>query len=222
MRKIHILGLALFAVLAFSAVATSAAFAVSEFLVGGAPAIAEQPGESSGTLKLTDLTSFGEATVECTGILVGEFMGANDFLVLMVLNLNKELIELGLLALECEGSGLCEKAGALVWPEKLPWLAEVVLDAGTTFLIHLTEGEEGGMPAYASSCKTFLGQTEDECEGLVSGKLENMAEGLLAIFSLAEVEAEGEQSLCKFTNGKTGHLAGEGLLTSSAGAVTAS
>jgi len=43
MKKIHLLGLALFAVFAFSAVAASTAFAESEFLVGGKTGLAGEP-----------------------------------------------------------------------------------------------------------------------------------------------------------------------------------
>ncbi|HEY5194267.1 MAG TPA: hypothetical protein VIJ39_10405 [Solirubrobacteraceae bacterium] len=219
MKKFQILGLTLFAVFALSAVVASSAFAVSEFLVGGVAAKAGETGESTGMLALTDLTSLGEATVTCTGILDGVFDSANDFLVTEVLNLAKELIGpalgTGSLALECEGSGLCEKAGAKVWPVHLPWLAEVVLDAGTTFLLHLTEAGSG-FPGYEVVCKTLLGETTDECVGLVSALLENTATELLALFSLVEQEKEKEEATCTFTKEATGHLQGEGLLKAKA------
>jgi len=118
---------------------------------------------------------------------------------------------------------VCEKVGVKIWPVHLPWLADVALGEGVVFLLRITEAETG-MPSYEVVCKTLLGELTDECIGLVSGLLENMATSteLLAIFSLTEIEKEREELTCIFTKEKTAHLQGEVSLTVAGKATAAS
>jgi hypothetical protein len=221
MKKLQVLGLALFAVIAFGAVSVSVASAASVWLVDGAAPVAGTAMSTEGELALTDLTSLGEVTVDCSGILVGEFKSNTDILITAVLNLAGEAISsepLVGLALSCTGLGLLTGTCS-VWPEHLPWLAELELMVAPEpeWLIDLTEDTETatGLPAYHITCKTVIGTTaEDLCEGLVSGPLENMAaeSDVLESFILSEQEADGELAPCTFTGSNTGHIEGLGSL----------
>jgi hypothetical protein len=218
MKKIQILMLAAFAVFAISAVASGTAFAESELLLNGEPVkVGDEILGESAALVLTDLTSLGSATVSCSGFLHGTISSVvpNDLLITEVLDLENKLVSstpLTGLALSCAGSGLCVGL-AEVWPENLPWLAEIIL-SGTTFLFHLTE-DGFGFPAYDVLCTNSFGlMSDDLCEGLASGVLENMAgeNDVLGIFSLAEQEAEKELATCETGGAEKGHISGEFLL----------
>jgi hypothetical protein len=104
-----------------------------------------------------------------------------------------------------------------MWPDGLPWLITIEL-SGTVFLFRVTE-DGGGAHGYHLTCKNILGgTTEDLCtRSSKSGVLENMTEGLLAIFSLTEQESDKEEGLCTLTDEETAHSNGSGLVTSDTG-----
>jgi hypothetical protein len=221
-KKGSIFGVMLFALLAFTAVSVSSASA-SELLVGGLTVEEAKAKETeiliTGELSLTDLTSLGNGTVACSGILHGLILEATDIDIESLLNLENVAISstpLSGTGLDCTGSELCTGL-AEVWPDGLPWLVTVEL-SGTTFLYNL--GEDGnGKIGYHITCKNILGgTTEDLCvRSLVTGVLENMTEGLLAIFSLEEQETNKEEAECTLTKEETGHVNGSGLVTSDTG-----
>jgi len=221
-KKGSIFGVMLFALLAFTAVSVSSASA-SELLVGGLTVAEAKAAETeiliTGTLLLTDLTGLGNGTVSCSGILHGLILSGTDIDIESLLNLENVVISTTPLtgtALDCTGSELCTGL-AEVWPDGLPWLVGVEL-SGTTFLYNLTEDGNGAV-GYHITCKNILGgTTEDLCtRALVTGVLENMTEGLLAIFSLEEQELDKEEALCTLTKEETGHVNGSGVVTSDTG-----
>jgi hypothetical protein len=208
MRKIQILGLTLFAVFAFSAIAASVAFAESEFLVGGVAAKVGEPVHSEGELELiaTKQTIFNiTARVLCSGLIEGTFEGANDALLTKAFDLaGKELTELaGGVAVECVNLENCPTP--LVFPDNLPWLAEIVLDSATELLLHLTEDGKG-FPGWDVEC---MGNGfSNLCSGLVSGLTENLPgeKDFDVIFTRAEQEAANEGGTC--TEGGPAYIAG--------------
>jgi hypothetical protein len=219
MRKIQILGLALFAVFAFSVVVASASAEVALWLVEEKD-ITEAEGplavHSEGELLLTDLnTLFGVATVDCSGFLVGT-VGPNQFdLIESILNLSFELIEeLPGLGLLCLGLGEClEEEDAEVRPEHLPWLTELELMevGGVVLFLNKILADGNGEPAYESICLDLFGFShEDLCEGATSMKIENMVlpEFTLGIFN----EAESEKGTCTLGGAESGDIEGEGSI----------
>jgi hypothetical protein len=170
---------------------------------------------------MTDLTSIGNATVTCSSIAHGLILSTTDIDIESILNLENGAISTTPLsgsALDCTGSELCTGLAEL-WPDGLPWSVTIEL-SGTVFLFNLAE-KGNGAHGYHVTCKNILGgTTEDLCtRSLKSGILENMTEGLLAIFSLVEQELDKEEGLCTLTEEETNHSEGSGLVTSDTGSV---
>lgn len=222
------LGIMLFAALAFCAVSAASAFAAeAEWLINGKTVAEEKAGGLeallTGELSLTDLTSLGNGTVDCSGTLKGVIVNSKDILVEEVLSLAGTAVPKTALegtGLDCEGLELCTGL-AEAWADDLPWLVEPEEEANGTFLFNLTEHEGHGPPGYHFVCKNSLGgTTEDLCtRPLITGVLENMAtEGLLAIFSLEEQEKEKEETTCTLTKEETGHVNGSSTITVDGGA----
>jgi hypothetical protein len=206
MKKIHLIGLALFAVFAFSAVSVATASATELlWLVDGEPITAEggEPSETEGELELSDLkTALGVAKVLCSGLFVGTVgPGAHD-LITGVLNLNSEPIangDLTGLALDCTNDGNCPSP--LVWPENLPWSTTLELMGSELepLFLDLFSEDGFGLPAWEVDCtEPLIGLLEDLCEGETSVDLENMPEenDVLGTFNAAELEAEGLNATC--------------------------
>lgn len=183
MKKIHLIGLALAAVLAFGAIVANAASAL-EWLVDGEPIPAGGSVESTteGLLFLTDLNALGAVvTIHCEGKFDGLLLPEGLDTVEQVLNAAGELISstpLAGLALSCtvtkEHGGCVEGSLAEVWPENLTWSSQLEFEALPEMSWdHL--GEAGKEPAYESVCTNILGgTTTDLCEGLVRALLVNM------------------------------------------------
>jgi len=229
MKKLHALGIALLAAYALSAVVANAAFAESEFLVGGNAAVAGQNFEVEGELLLVDLNAGGvERKVLCSGFLVGEFGGANDALINKVFDLSTPRKELGELPngafVSCTNELNC--SGAQVRPENLPWLAEVILMTATELLVLLTQDVKG-FPAWEVKCTGEFGEPEALCEGHAGFKFENLVSDVDFSVTVAEIVAESEEGLCEDLLGDHLNVAaieteGEVLATSSAGVTAVS
>jgi hypothetical protein len=129
MKKVQIIGLAMFAMFAFSVVAVSTAsaleFTLAAWLVNGAAVAAPLPAETTGELLLENTESKG--SIVCSGILDGT-IGANSLdEITKVLTLGKvEVGELTGKGIECKGENICTSGEA--WGTKLPWKTEVELD----------------------------------------------------------------------------------------------
>jgi hypothetical protein len=219
MKKLQILGVALVAMFAFSAIVVASAsaavtFLLAEWLVNGADA-AGQNVEAVGTILLEDTGAFGGAAMECSGILDGT-VGADGLgVVSEVLNLAGTTV-ISLSALTEPGvacvklSGLCEEP--LAWAVHLPWntLLEL-MEEGTPverFFAVLVEDSGAGLPGWYIHCmKTFL-EPEDECTA------PNVAGKGNGVFELS-LEA-GSLLLGKFSEAFT-NLAEELLATCSIG-----
>jgi hypothetical protein len=208
MKKIQILGLALFAVFAFGAIAAASAFAAPEWLINGAAVTELTSVETKGSLNLTDTkTALGSVTVKCEGTLDGSVGPAGGDEITEVLNTAGVAIKLGGTALLCTSSQ-CSGTPE-VWPENLPWQTQLEL-VGTVIRDHIFTST-GGAPGYTSLCTIIL-PIEDTCTGLTSSLIENMGTespaDVLGIFN-----AESEKGNCSLGGTGTGVITGDGLIT---------
>jgi len=229
MRKIQILGLALFAVFALAAVSASSAFAEAELLLNGAKMTAAQeiPTEDTGELLLEDMGATGKPDVLCSGTFDGHTEGPLLGLVTAVLNLAKE--GSGTLVECVDDNNVCSSP-VDVTALNLPWHFEILLMVGGTFWYYLFMllFETGKVPAYEVDCNSLLGLVADTCETPnqedgSSGPMENATGGLLTEFSESENANEGTvPGNCSVGGAKMGLLAGDGFLTSTSGTLTVS
>jgi len=210
---IKVLGLALFAVFAFSMVAAASAFAESEWLWQGLaiPAGQELLTDTEGLLTLLVLSLTGVVinTIDCSALFEGDVLPGGVDLVLDAWTLPpaQSLIEelehlppvIGK-SLDCVTesgvTGLC-LAGeeTLLWVDELNlelglvWETLIELD-GAVFLDHFHN------VAFELLCITAAGDLEALCSGLTSALLANVAEvGVLVEFSEA-AGIESEELLC--------------------------
>jgi hypothetical protein len=223
MRKIQILGLALGAVFAFSAIAAASAFAESEFLANGAVITEELASEGSGELTLSTLVlGITAVKIDCSGIFDGTVGPKNLDLITELLNLSKELISLTALsglALSCEVltsfNSECGAVGGLaeLWAVNLPWLTELLLmTAAPEWLIDLVSSGVGN-PGYYVLCSN--GKT-NQCVGPTSASAENEVGGLLVKFNPA-APISSEKGNCTEGGEGAGDIEGEGLTALVAG-----
>jgi hypothetical protein len=184
MKKLHIVFLALFAVLAFSAVAAGSASAevtlLAEWLFNGAAITALLPLEATGEGLIATLVLGIEAVgILCRGIFDGSVGPNGEGEVTKVLNSAKEEIGSNLvgLSLSCEVetsfNSECGAVGGLaeIWVDNLPWHSnlflmenELILDAslGTTIT----------GPGYHVLCSNGK---ENLCVGPSSATMTNLA-----------------------------------------------
>lgn len=218
MKKIHLIGVAMFAVLALSALTAASAFAESEVLIGGEPAVAGAVIEAEGELELTDnKTLLGAATVLCSGIVVGKMTSSTAATVTSVLDLALNTLStiLGTEGLLCTNVKLCEEP--LVWPEELgTWSATIILSGGVALLDLVGK--------YDIECMKGV-QLSDLCEGLTEFLIENLATDFDIIKNVEEDEAEiaaGTAGHCELGGANSGTVLTQGeVLVISAGGATA-
>jgi hypothetical protein len=196
--NIKVLGLALFAVFAFSMVAAATAFAENEWLFNGAPigVGSELATNTVGTLTLgvLDETKTVEVnTIVCSALFEGTVGAGSVDLVLDLFDLAGNLIqELSGTSLTCETLFDLEgAAGCTVGAESLLWVDELSLTlgltweslielSGTTFLDHFAS------VAFELKCLLLNGFTlESLCSGLTSGTLTNVVPNVLLEFGAA-------------------------------------
>lgn len=202
MRKIYIVSLALFAVLAFSAVAVGSASATLWLVNGKSPLVATKV-TIHGTIILHHKAgSAGNILIECTGLLEGTVgPGASDEITKVFDLSGKEITETGT-GIECkvtESDNVFCAAGskATVNPLHLNWKTELVLSGGSTF-DNLEEVSGKGLPGWTSTCLVTV-----KCEGKDRSKfLSNGTNGAKLKFE-AELKAS-----C--SDGGEGTLLGEG------------
>ena len=233
MRKLHILGVALIAVVAFgvvsAATASAVTFLLAEWLVGGTAVTSTTLTETSGELLIAEeLTVLGvkiKIAVLCSGIFVGNIGsdGADDLTEL--LNLPKELIDLTPLVelgLECTNDENCPEP--LAWADNLPWLTqlELMVDGTEEFFVDLLTANGNGNPGYHVVCmgNTALADLCTAVEGIT--KVTNEAESLNTEFSEAFTTLSGlKLANCEVAGNETGIVEGLASITTSAGAVSA-
>jgi hypothetical protein len=207
MRKVQILG-ALFAVLAFSAIAVADASATL-WLEAGVSPTKEVARTSHGTILLAVEDLFGrKASINCTGLFIGTVGPGNLDLVTLVEGLNKET-DLISCTIESDANEICGKVNELVIVHvlNLPWKTELVLSGAKTLDLFLKTGTAA--PGYETLCPkglngrcvgkesaeftgngvngakfTFLGVAPEECSfGLKTGKVSGNGEMLGATVS---------------------------------------
>jgi hypothetical protein len=177
---------------------------LAEWLLEALPVVSDLV-ETVGEFLRENLQNGG--AVLCSFIYDG-FVEANGFdLVTEVLTLGGVRAALGGAGIKCLGEGNCvEEEDAEVWPEKLPWLTELIL-FGTEFhdLVY--------SPAWFVLCLAVIILTVQEEECVVehhtsSTKLANVSEGVSGEFP---AEADEEQEKCKGETEKLGMFTGSGV-----------
>jgi hypothetical protein len=230
MKTFHLLGLAVFAILALSAVVASTAsaeFLLAEWLWEGNHITSALLVESSGELLLED--SGTGIDILCSGILDGFVEPESLDLITELLDLTG-LIAISLTALvepglACEShSSLCVEP--LVWAVNLPWETELELEEpGGNYLVLIL-----GNPGWYVVCMLTFGTPTDECTASEGAfEVDNNVGGTPnALFSEAITELAGlKLATCLMvgpfgeleTLVETGIVEGEGLITHSGGGV---
>lgn len=208
------------AILAFCAIAASAAFAVPTVLVDGVVPVANTPAVVEGEVELKDFNgNLAELlnVILCSGIAVGEIRAGgtevvvNRFETLAHGTIGEDkggLVGAGLL---CEvtfdaGALVDCKAGvneAEVYPANLPWKLTMELMADGKIL-----GLSPATTGYEVVCKSLLGVSgENLCEGSGSALLTNNLEHVLI---MAEEAADSELGSCSLTGEHTTEVRGSG------------
>jgi hypothetical protein len=223
MKKIHI-GLTMFAVFAFSAVASSSALAASAILLNGAEIKETTPFELTGELLVEDMKVVGMPDILCMLTFDGVInAGGVTGSITAALTLEGALLEGvgGADLIECEAHSICE-----IPPDvemlNLPWSVEVMLSAGGLWYFLINAHAGGGEPGYSIDCVTIVGLVADTCTGNTSALLTNEAGGLLV--ELLEVEEEGITPPLNCTQGglKEGLNSFSGVTTFPSGVATVS
>jgi hypothetical protein len=203
-------GLAVFAVVAFSAIIVASASALeSGWLVNGVGALTAALVETGEEITL-DLLLGGILVIslDCSGTFDGTVGGEDEGvastkwdLITEVLNLSKELVNAAK-PLSCEVltsvASACGAVGelAMVVPVNLPWLTEIIL-SGSIFLDNFPTNS-----GYHVVCPGSA-KRENECKGLTEAELINNTTDVIGKYT----EATNEEAC---TEG-VGHLVAEGL-----------
>lgn len=222
MKKVQIIGLALFAVFAFSTAAvTSSAFALeyvlASWLVNGksiTKAEGALPSEGKGELLLEDVTKKG--AIVCSGILDGTIGPESLDEITKVLNLSTvEIGELTGKGLECKGQTTCE-TGSEAWPAGLPWLTELELmePEGTWWVLIFKAG-------YHVLCLALGGLINEEVSCTAAEGAATQALNVTGGVELGKETTPNGSCEGGTENAVQSAIAGN-LLTSSSGAVTVS
>jgi hypothetical protein len=219
MKKIHLMGLAMFAVFAFGAIAASSAFAEDRWLIDGTGVTTLTSVQTSGTLILTDTKAplVGEAAAECSAILDGTVGPAGEDEITEVLtlagvayghdNANSELENAGV---ACTNVKNCP--GALVWVFGLPWLTQLEL-VSTTFVDDFTSDNTAKLLGYELECSEQLGKPVDLCtQALFVATLENMGAPENDVLGTVNEPNKADCTLGGAASGST--VSGEAGLTS--------
>lgn len=226
MRKFQIVGLAMFAVLAFGVLSVASATAAPKLLLNGAITGELKTAELTGELLLEDKTE--KVDLLCSGIFdINVPAGGELFEITEVLMLNKELLAenetiLGVVQVgdmvECEVmEGPCEGSGAeavLVTAINLPWNVDVLLiEPENLYRGDLLPNASGDEPGYIVDCETLIGLMADECTiaGETGTILANEAGGLLSEFSAEE--AISKHGNCSLGGANSAVTVGDGLFS---------
>jgi hypothetical protein len=175
MKKIHVLGIALIATVAFGVVgAVSASAATVEWLAAGKTITAgEGPlaSETTGSLTLGSTNGLGigiKAAVLCVGVFIGTVGPGAEDLTTEVLNAALTSSLLSCVSVEtCEGNSEVKAVD-------LPWLTIIKEDSSTEFLDVLESGGKGN-PGWEIGCKTALGTVTETCTAASEGAVINNA-----------------------------------------------
>jgi len=198
--------LALVAVFAFGAIATTAAFAEeTEYLESGGPVTVGALIDSEGELLLADHKGgvFGEEVmVLCSGENLGEVLSSTDVDITAIWELGLSDPE-GAGPVKCTvQAGICSNAVAT--PVNLPWLAELMLEGALIDpLLTSSTGAVGTNPGWTVECS---GVAEDTCTGEALLDVKNEPNGTID-FEFLEANA-----IANCSRGGTGSGLVEGLV----------
>jgi hypothetical protein len=215
MRKIHLIGLALFAVFAFAAVSVTAASAettlLAEWLENGKAVVANTPTVSEGELLLEDMKTATD--ILCSGKFVGTLgLSGVDSVTLV------EDLEAKDNSLHCiiTAKGACEEANGeliTVIPVNLPWSTRLVLMENGEFLDEIFSSGAGN-PGYLIECKALGIKVDDTCTGATQTQEKNVTGGVEGIFN--ESETITPAGNCTIGGTGAGLVVGIGVSTSPA------
>jgi len=213
MLRIQMIGLAIMAALAMSAIAAGSASAAHEWLINGKPITTATKVHSVGLLLLEDSKAPGGAvSVHCKGFDDGTVgPGALD----LILAITTELLK-GSDKIPCtfDKAGLCKSnVPPTALALNLPWHTAIVLVGTEVRDLLLADGN--GEPGYNVICQGPFGETqEDEClaepSTMGSTTLENVAGGVRGIFQ----GKAAELTKCSKGGAGAGKVTGEVLTES--------
>ena len=228
MRRIQLLGAALFALFAFGVLTTAPAMAtmlLAEWLVNGTAVTTELLIEITGELLLEDSKGAlgASAMILCSEIFDG-WVGPNSLgWISEILNLSGVAISdtpLSGTALECTGQTACEtNTAVLVWIFGLPAETEVLLleQTGGPFFDGLILKKFGW---YVTDCLVLGISAEDECAAAGATVTNFTLSGTTLVQSLSTAITEligGETIPCTVGGTNTGESEGSGTVTLSGG-----
>jgi hypothetical protein len=231
MRKIHVLGLALFAVFAFSAVAAGSASALEElpvWLINNAAVLTLTSVTTTGKLVLTDLkTLIGAVSVECEGTLDGTVGPNGEDETTEVLNKLGEKIGTNLTGValkDCKNVSNCVEGTIEVWIDNLPFLTQLLLMLIGTEIDILDHAvgktSEKNLPGYEIRCEiispkiiaTDLCEAKEESGPLLENMPLSPENDVLAIFSNPD-NGVSELGECEQGKAESGEITGNVLIT---------
>lgn len=203
MRKLHVVGLALVAMLALFAITASSAFAASEWLLNGEAIVTPTTAVTTGELLLEDMNALIKVDILCSGTFDGTVgPGTADTITKVLNSAGAEETATNLAgkvepSIDCTvsnaGSCTSPKAGELinVFPINLPWVTALSLN-GTQWVDTIESGKENAEkkltePGYEITCTTsLLGTVTDVCTGKPSAIVSNEAGGVSGTFEEGE------------------------------------
>ena len=222
MRKIKILGV-LLAVLAFSAIAVTSAFANDEWLIGGKLVTAPSAAVATGSWLLLALSfdGFIKTHVVCNGELLGTVnalnaSGKGTDTVTEIHNLSLTQLKTVTCEVLSSEKGACGGTLALFTAIHLPWLSELVLKTGDTKPRDFFSSGGTGAPGFEIECTTGVGKLKETCEGDVeTEQLANGAGGVSGtIDNLLSEKCGVSGNVGHFTASAEGRTVGGVLATS--------
>jgi hypothetical protein len=190
MKKAHVVGVAMFAVLLFGVMSVASASAATlQWLEDALPIGTASNNDAEGEITLTNLkTAIGtKAAVLCSGIFVGSVGPGSQDVITEVLDLAEKPITLTA-RITCTNIEGCPKPE--LSPENLPWLTVLELmgtEAEPLFLDKILNGGKGE-PGYTVHCEVIGFPFEETCLGVASSKLINdpSERDVLSIFEPGE------------------------------------
>jgi hypothetical protein len=207
MSRIRILGLALVAAFAMSAVAATAASAapVWEEEVGGVfkPITVAKASTSTGTLKLKDTgTLLGESEVECTGTDKGTVGAGSADTITEIKATECKGIKVCKAPVTAEALNVAPKLAGGVWQTALETVGTETRDKVTT-----TSGTK--VVGWTVTCETSFGKQTDVCESAsTTTAMTNNANGTVT----ATFDAKSPSAKCSLGNATSGHVLGTDVL----------
>jgi hypothetical protein len=203
MKKIQLLGIALVAVCAFSALVTASAFALTfalaNWLEAGVAIAANKNVVAEGELLFENLENL--ANLLCSGEFNGT-VGANgvdevtqvlDLALKAIPELDPGVAGTGVkcLADSPEGGVGC-LPGSEVWPVNLPWKSELMLDTENGLFYDLAVLNAAGKgPGYTILCLLkIIGTAEELCEIVNDETWQEVSNGATDVEALGAVEPE--------------------------------